>query len=220
MTFLLDGGRNYAALQTVTNSAADRTARHGLGQRRTGSSEATSRADHLEHRQPSRRSLISQAFLKGPAADADARRRVKRSKTNHLHPDRRRCFYLAIPLTLADLTLTDVYPAPPNKLWHLRRLRTRSVTLLDQTCMGPCAKGAANLQRFRLRRCSPGAHALRCSRRAATRRWMNNNQALRVRSAIARLPDWLRRDLSSKDDANRQRAEEALSAMLVSAIEE
>jgi hypothetical protein len=49
---------------------------------------------------------------------------------------------------------------------------------------------------------------------------MNNNQALRVRSAIARLPDWLRRDLSSKDDANRQRAEEALSAMLVSAIEE
>ncbi len=174
----------------------------------------------LNVRQPSRRSLISRDFLKGAAAAAGVCHRIKHSKSNHLHPARRRCFNLAIPLTLADQRLPDVYPAPPNKLWHLHRLRIRSVTLLVRTCMGPCAKGAANLQRFRLRRCSSGAHALRCSRRAARRRWMNNNQALRVRSAIARLPDWLRRDLSSKDDANRQRAEEALSAMLVSAIEE
>lgn len=29
-------------------------------------------------------------------------RRIKRRKTNHLQPDRRRCFYLAIPFPHSD----------------------------------------------------------------------------------------------------------------------
>ena len=49
---------------------------------------------------------------------------------------------------------------------------------------------------------------------------MHDDLALRVRSAIARLPDWLRRDLASKNDAARQRAEEALAAMILSAVAE
>lgn len=49
---------------------------------------------------------------------------------------------------------------------------------------------------------------------------MSDELSQRILAALVRMPDWLRRDLSSKDDANRQRAEEALSAMLVSAIGE
>lgn len=48
MTFLLYGGRVYAALQAGPYSASDRTGKHELGQRRTISSEAKSRADHLQ----------------------------------------------------------------------------------------------------------------------------------------------------------------------------
>ena len=50
MTFLRYRGRSCAVLQASTNSAVDWTAKHGLGQRRTISSEATSRADHLQRR--------------------------------------------------------------------------------------------------------------------------------------------------------------------------
>jgi len=35
---------------------------------------------------------------------------------------------------------------------------------------------------------------------------------------VARIPDWIRRDLASKDAATRTRAEEALSAMIVNAV--
>lgn len=49
---------------------------------------------------------------------------------------------------------------------------------------------------------------------------MSNELSERILAALARAPDWLRRDLSSKDDANRQRAEEALSAMIASALSE
>ncbi len=49
---------------------------------------------------------------------------------------------------------------------------------------------------------------------------MHDDLALRVHSAIARLPDWLRRDLASKDEAARQRAEEALAAMILNAAAE
>lgn len=49
---------------------------------------------------------------------------------------------------------------------------------------------------------------------------MSDELSQRILAALVRMPNWLRRDLSSKDDANRQRAEEALSAMLVNAIEE
>lgn len=49
---------------------------------------------------------------------------------------------------------------------------------------------------------------------------MHEDPALRVRSAIARLPDWLRRDLASKDEAARLRPEDALAAMILSAADE
>ena len=49
---------------------------------------------------------------------------------------------------------------------------------------------------------------------------MSNDLPQRVQTALARLPDWLRRDLSSKDDADRQRAEDTLSAMIVSVVRE
>lgn len=57
-------------------------------------------------------------------------------------------------------------------------------------------------------------------RRAATQWQMLDDPALRVRSAIARLPDWLRRDLASKEEAARVRAEDALAAMILSAAAE
>jgi hypothetical protein len=44
--------------------------------------------------------------------------------------------------------------------------------------------------------------------------YMIEDISKRVLSAIARMPDWLRCDLSSKDDATRQRAEESLAAMI------
>jgi hypothetical protein len=49
---------------------------------------------------------------------------------------------------------------------------------------------------------------------------MSDELSQRILAALVRAPDWLRRDLSSKDDANRQRAEEALSAMIASALSE
>ncbi len=37
--------------------------------------------------------------------------------------------------------------------------------------------------------------------------------------AVARLPDWVRHDLAGKDAALRMRAEEALAAMVVDALD-
>jgi hypothetical protein len=49
---------------------------------------------------------------------------------------------------------------------------------------------------------------------------MSDELSQRILAALVRIPDWLRRDLSSKDAANRQRAEEALSAMIARALGE
>lgn len=49
---------------------------------------------------------------------------------------------------------------------------------------------------------------------------MSDDLSQRILAALSGMPDWLRRDLSSKDDANRKRAEEALSAMIASALSE
>jgi len=54
------------------------------------------------------------------------------------------------------------------------------------------------------------ALALRRERRAATKWLMNDDPSQRTMNVIARLPDWLRRDLLSKDEANLQRAEKSL----------
>lgn len=62
------------------------------------------------------------------------------------------------------------------------------------------------------------ARSLRQASRSATRQRMSDELSQRILAALVRMPDWLRRDLSSKDDANRQRAEESLSAMIARAL--
>ena len=47
---------------------------------------------------------------------------------------------------------------------------------------------------------------------------MSNELSERVLAALVRLPDWMRRDLSSKDAATRQRAEESIAATIASAL--
>ena len=54
----------------------------------------------------------------------------------------------------------------------------------------------------------------------ATRSIMSDELSQRILTALARMPHWLRRDLSSKDDANRQRAEDSLSAIIASALKQ
>jgi hypothetical protein len=81
-------------------------------------------------------------------------------------------------------------------------------------------KCAFNLQRscpatWRLR-----ALALQPKRRAAIQRLMRDDPSQRIQNVIARLPDWLRRDLSSEGDATRERAEDALAAVILSAAAE
>ncbi|WP_374650758.1 hypothetical protein [Rhizorhabdus sp.] len=49
---------------------------------------------------------------------------------------------------------------------------------------------------------------------------MSNELSERLFAALVRAPDWLRHHLLSKDEANRQRAVEALSAMIASALSE
>ena len=49
---------------------------------------------------------------------------------------------------------------------------------------------------------------------------MAEDLSARVHNALTRLPDWLRRDLSNKDEAIRQRAEDALAAIMVNALTE
>lgn len=41
-----------------------------------------------------------------------------------------------------------------------------------------------------------------------------------VRAVIAKAPHWVRQDLSSKDATLRERAEEALAAMIANAVDE
>ena len=50
------------------------------------------------------------------------------------------------------------------------------------------------------------------------RQSMNDALSPRILAALVRATDWLRRDRSSKDDANRQRAEESLSGIIASAL--
>lgn len=49
---------------------------------------------------------------------------------------------------------------------------------------------------------------------------MSNEMSERVLAAIVRFPDWMRRDLSSKDEATRQRAEESIAATIATALGE
>lgn len=49
-------------------------------------------------------------------------------------------------------------------------------------------------------------------------RMMTDQMKTAIVEFVARIPDWIRRDLASKDAATRTRAEEALSAMIVNAV--
>jgi len=49
---------------------------------------------------------------------------------------------------------------------------------------------------------------------------MDDKTKTRILGVIERAPQWLRNDLAAKDPAARARAEEALAAMLVDAIDE
>ncbi|EGD60852.1 hypothetical protein Y88_1647 [Novosphingobium nitrogenifigens DSM 19370] len=49
---------------------------------------------------------------------------------------------------------------------------------------------------------------------------MDDKTKTRILGVIERAPQWLRSDLAAKDASARARAEEALAAMLVDAIEE
>lgn len=79
----------------------------GTGNAGLGHPEPRAALIVLSIRQPSRRSLISRDFLEGAAAAANESRRIKCSKTNHLHPARRRCFNLAILSYSSSRPLTD-----------------------------------------------------------------------------------------------------------------
>jgi hypothetical protein len=47
---------------------------------------------------------------------------------------------------------------------------------------------------------------------------MNDAHAPTVAKLLNKMPDWLRHDLASKDNAIRARAEEALTAMIMAAL--
>jgi hypothetical protein len=47
---------------------------------------------------------------------------------------------------------------------------------------------------------------------------MNDQMKTAIVEFLARMPDWIRRDIASKDRPARTRAEEALAAMIVNAI--
>lgn len=70
------------------------------------------------------------------------------------------------------------------------------------------------------RRCALAqAFELQRSCRDATSKLMMDDPQARLLIALERLPDWLRRDLAARDEGVRRRAEEALAAMLASALE-
>jgi hypothetical protein len=47
---------------------------------------------------------------------------------------------------------------------------------------------------------------------------MTDEQLALITSVVRRAPEWVRHDLLAKDPAGRQRAEEALAAMIAAAI--
>ncbi|MBC9035203.1 hypothetical protein IAG41_22665 [Sphingomonas sp. JC676] len=49
---------------------------------------------------------------------------------------------------------------------------------------------------------------------------MNDQMKTAIVEFVARMPDWIRRDLASKDQPARTRAEEALAAMIVNAVDQ
>ncbi len=48
---------------------------------------------------------------------------------------------------------------------------------------------------------------------------MSTSNDVRLRDLVRRLPDWMRKDLASSDGPRRERAEDALHAMLLPLLE-
>ena len=48
---------------------------------------------------------------------------------------------------------------------------------------------------------------------------MSNSNDVKLRDLVRRLPDWMRKDLASSDAPRRERAEDALHAMLLPLLE-
>lgn len=97
---------------------------------------------------PSPHRLKTNSILAGQPAGRFECRRILLSKTNHLHPVRRRCFYLAIQL--------------PCKLGRLRTI-TPIASNLQCGCNQRCCSAAGKLQPIRQATCrSCAASLLRC----------------------------------------------------------
>jgi hypothetical protein len=47
---------------------------------------------------------------------------------------------------------------------------------------------------------------------------MSDDVKEKITAIIARMPEWLRQELASKESSTRERAEEALSAMIAAAL--
>lgn len=61
---------------------------------------------------------------------------------------------------------------------------------------------------------------LQTERANVTGSLMTDDLSGRILAALQRIPDWLRRDLAASDGAARERAEEALAAIIGSALGE
>lgn len=83
--------------------------------------------------------------------------------------------------------------------------------------------GVSDLQAMKVRR-GHGQSLTRnwhcvLQRRACIDQAMQTDVYQIVHAAIARMPEWIRNELISRDPSARERAEEALAAMVASAIE-
>ena len=68
--------------------------------------------------------------------------------------------------------------------------------------------------------CAAGSGPLPTCLSARTGAAMTNTLTPRILATLSRMPDWLRKDLAVKDEATRERAQEALAAMIAGALEE
>ncbi len=131
-----------------------------------------------------------------PAALIECRRKLL-NKTNHLQPDRRRLFYLAI----LKMPYKPLIQKPITSPFEARK---QPVLEKHHFARSTCIQRAARLQP-------------RCWK--STDEAMSIDQRSVILAAVERAPDWVRRDLVAKDEASRQRAEESLAAIVASALQ-
>ncbi|MEO9745253.1 DUF6771 family protein [Parasphingorhabdus sp.] len=79
--------------------------------------------------------------------------------------------------------------------------------------------GAQNVQQFMQPACYATAAFLQPRCGTVTRVAMERDQRAVIDAAIERAPRWIKLDLAAKDDATRQRAEDALAMIIAKAIE-